>query len=110
MNTSSPTFLQFFYQAIHEWIVAGLPEDPVRNPYGFKSDAGLCTNMVYFSRSQGCSNTTICMTKEHMNILFKRAGLSAVFPFGDLLVYDQERKSKTIFQNQQRLDWIKDHV
>lgn len=110
MNTVAPTFLQLFYQAIHEWIVAGLPEDPVRNPYGFVAVSGLCTNMIYFGRSQGYSNTTIGMAQEHMKTLFKSAGLSRAFPFGDLFVYDQEHKSKTIYQNQQRLDWIKDHV
>lgn len=110
MNTSSPTFLQLFYQAIHEWIVAGLPEDPVRNPYGFVADRGLCTNMIHFGRSQGYSNATIGTAQEHMKTLFKSAGLSRVFPFGDVLVYDQECGSKTIFQNQQRLDWIKNHV
>lgn len=109
MNSSSSTFLQLFYQAIHEWIVAGLPDDPVRNPYGFKEDTGLCTNMIHFGRSQGYSNATIGMAQEHMKTLFKRAGLYRVFPFGGLLIYDQECSTKTIYQNQQRLDWIKDH-
>lgn len=110
MNTSAPTFLQLFYQAIHEWIVAGLPEDPVRNPHGFITNAGLCANVVYFGRSQGYSNTDIGIAKVEMRNLFKKAGLSAVFPFGGLEIYDHQRTTKTIYQSQQRLDWIKDHL
>lgn len=110
MNTSSPTFLQLFYQAIHEWIVAGLPEDPVRNPYGFGADTGLCTNMIIFGRSQYMSNDELLAWNSKLKLQFMDAGLHNTYPFGGYHQYQEEYHSNSIYQNQDRLDWIKNHV
>lgn len=110
MNASAPTFLQLFYQAIHEWVVADLPEDLVHNPYRFEAYTGLCRNLLTFGHSQSTEWIVLDKAFFEMKKQFNKANLSTEFPFSDLETYEYECTTRTIYQNQQRLDWIKDHL
>lgn len=93
--------LKQFYVEMQEWIDAGCPSEGEK----FDPDYGLCYNCIRFGGVQ---------LQGELNLQFKDAGLSTVFPFNEdpelKDSYGDERLYGTIYENPARLAWIKKHA
>lgn len=94
--TISPT-LQEFYNEMNKII-----SDPSYRPDWFNPKVGLCLNCVAYNYSQD-------ELQEH---LFS-AGLNPTYPFNNdegYSSYTREKHTNTLYQNPNRLAWIKQHA
>lgn len=98
--------LKQFYKEIQEWIEAECPEHPVFRPY-----YGLCWSLVRWTNKHGKAGDVDILVFELAEQLMD-AGLDKEYPFnhGLDIEYNCECSTNTIFQNQFRLAWIKEHA
>lgn len=96
--------LKAFYQEMQEWIDAGLPMD---NRYRFSIWYGLCHNLEAFLRCYPKPQETYI---EEMREQFIQAGLGEDYPFDKAWEYAADVEEGTLYTNQERLNWIKQHA
>lgn len=101
--------LKAFYKATQEWIEAGCTEHPV-----FAKDRGLCDNLYFYAKitdgqDQNCGELLRAFRSQ-----VAAAGLHKIFPFNrDHCCFEDfidECNSETVYENKDRLAWIKEHA
>jgi hypothetical protein len=95
--------LKAFYQDIQKWIDRGTPAHRF-----YLRDSGLCKNNERYHLSIGSPYSNLIELKDQ----FEKAGLDRMFPFNVSADkgYFYEHKDRTIFDNEERLKWVKDHA
>lgn len=92
-----------FCQDMLDWIQAGMPET---NPHYFSTVVGLCTNLRDWAAPEHADALT-----GYQSISFCDAGLGPIFPFdSDLEEYNQAKRNSTLYTNEYRLQWLRDHA
>ena len=97
--------LSRFYKSVQAWIDSNFTV----NPYDYVIHSGLCLNSCSFE-----SKHELPMDEVYHEMIcqFKEAGLNTDVPFNvyPRNSYNDESTRKTIWQNKERLAWVKDHA
>ena len=95
--------LDKFYQEFQAWIDSGFSNSTIFTPI-----YGLCGNALRWARAHNLAHI------EFLNSLkeqFLDAGLDYEYPFNeDYADYDHESWSDSLYTNEKRLKWVKDHA
>lgn len=94
--------LKTYYKAVQKWVEQGCPECQP-----FINGNGLCGNLHFFTADP----YKVQELRDEMTKQFVQAGLHESFPFNGMdNPYQAEGHRREIFQNLQRLEWIKHHA
>lgn len=101
--------LTTFYRDLQAWINEGCP---VENDHHFRKDRGLCANLdkwCMFDYEMSHEHS-LALDKE-LEEQFIEAGLNAYYPFNkaNRIFFKEECDNWTMFENPERLAWIKNH-
>lgn len=96
--------LKEFYQDILKWIEARCPAD---HPY-YTTSFGLCFNLERWKFENNLSVGTELDNLQYR--MFAEAGLHPHCPFEEWNEYCKRKFSGTMFENPQRLAWVRDHA
>lgn len=116
IQTQTPThispnthIMQQFYKSMQEWIDAGTPQYSEKHHF-FNVDVGLCSNLTAFLISiPAIDDDAVEFYAEQLENQLKLAGLALLFPFNQQTCYHTEKANGTIYQNPERLEWIRKH-
>ena len=93
----SSSELLAFYRAWLEWAEQGAPADAM-----FDRSAGLCASLKVYS-----GNTR--RLGEELMVQFYSAGLSTLYPFGEL-AFDRGRRWRSMHADPERVQWVRDRI
>lgn len=96
--------LKQFYQEIQEWVEAGCPPYTV-----FQMDSGLCNQLEMWSENQGHDEELTEQLWDEQAAMFQSAGLDKNFPFDTEESYTHAYCANAMYDNPERLNWIKEH-
>ena len=101
----SPLLKQFFLE-IHEWIEQGCPEHKA-----FSNQYGLCTNLTFYNSVKFGFNLKSPSAVDYELREFLKTISGGSIPFNeDIFSYRKEQRRRTIYQNLDRLAFIKKQV
>lgn len=97
--------LKQFYQAIQEWVDEGCPPHDV-----FQLDSGLCNTLEMWCEKAGYDRELTEQLWDEQAGMFQAAGLDKNFPFDTEESYNHAYYSNAMYDNADRLNWIKEHA
>jgi len=98
MNIEDVPRLKEFCQAMLEWIDGGCGDHEI-----FGSLVGLCRNHALFTRLPIDRPSDLLAEYFYENF-------NTCYPFGGQLEYGAEVETSSLYQNPERLQWLKDHA
>lgn len=93
-----------FYIQMLLWLETG------ENPYGFHESFGLCDNLKGYCCALRVDSNKVSY---EISMQFAIAGLDNTYPFNSSLgelSYEEECRAGKLYENESRLNWIKQHA
>ena len=111
-NEQAKAILKQFYKDLQAWIDAGFPVHR-----SFKIERAVCAQLIAYTKDAEHYGYIRDVTCEELKREFREAGLDTVYPFNPVAEneqdlgksYDKEYIYETFYENEARLNWIKEH-
>ncbi len=97
--------LKQFYQDVAAWVEDGCPSHDV-----FQLDCGLCSQLEMWSENQCHAKELTDQLWDEQAAMFQSAGLDKNFPFDTEESYNHAYYANAMYDNPERLNWIKEHA